>query len=702
MKEIMKIKANNLKRLLFTGLLCLVFAGIVPVSAHATEVSGNCGAEGDGSNVHWSYDTESKTLTISGSGKMVDYALPSDCPWNADKKYYASEQATRITVGENVTNIGSCSFRRYPEAPECTISIPSSVTEIGESALKGCKISNTSNINWSSIETIGKDAFEAVTFPTGTGLTFDGSSSLTLIDSRAFKDSVNLTSVTISKPNVSIESSAFEGNINLTSVTITGDYTSIGDNAFRYAENINSPITSITIGGRETTVGESAFFVETDRSAFVSSLTLLEGITKIGADAFNFNRYMDTTVTTLILPTTLTHIGSNAFNSMGKLETLYILGEGRQLTNILNTVNPNATIIHAASTNVSDMDVDRVEYTRDGDSVSVTAIDGTEGTTGSVNVPASIPKSADASDGSYSITAVLHKEGVSVNNAPGGAADITYKKEADGTITITDIKKGSSSDITIPATIQGKKIAKVEVVPEGVTLKHTHYYKNGVCTICGIKQAQAPGDNNYSVSDDTDTSSDTSVEEALSFQYPAGKNSARIVRTSQGPVCVAAFAAATPTAYTEAFSFNLLIDNKAGYEKKQGTLTISIPTKYQKSGRTFGIIGVSKQGKPQVFADTDANANTITINVEGFEGYAFSLIYTDTAAALRAGNSSTAKSAGIAGSLGSDSKGSYYIVQKGDVLSRIAVMLGKKRQALIDKNQMDDPNKLKIGQKIYY
>ncbi|MDO5575179.1 MAG: leucine-rich repeat domain-containing protein, partial [bacterium] len=413
----MKTQVNLFGRILLIGLLCLLFAVMVPVSVHAEIKSGNCGAQENEANVTWSYNTDSKTLTISGSGKMADYALPSACPWNVNDTNYALEHATEITVGNGVTNIGSCSFRRYPTAPECTISIPSSVTEIGESALKGCIISNTNSIDWSSIETIGKSAFEAVTFPTGTGLTFDDSSSLTLIDSRAFKDSVNLTSVTISKPNVSIESSAFEGNKNLTSVSITGDYTSIGDNAFRHASClINSPITSITIGGRETTVGGRAFFVEFD-SASVSSLTLLEGITTIGADAFNFNQYDGTTVTTLILPTTLTHIGSNAFSSMGKLETLYIPGEGRQLTDILNTVNPNATIIHAASTNVSgisETNVDRVEYTRDGDCVSVTAIDGTAGTKGSVSIPAAIPKSADASGGSYSIAAVLHKQGVAV------------------------------------------------------------------------------------------------------------------------------------------------------------------------------------------------------------------------------------------------------------------------------------------------
>ncbi|MDO5575400.1 MAG: leucine-rich repeat domain-containing protein, partial [bacterium] len=407
----MKTQVNWFGRILLIGLLCLLFAVMVPVRVLAETYGGNCGAQGYEANVTWSYDTVSKILTISGSGKMADYASWDDRPWN---NYI--DAATNITVGNQITNIGKWSFNRDSNAGTCAVTIPGSITEIGEYAFMSCKFSSLV-IDWSGVETIGKEAFAAVTFPTGTALTFDDTSNITSIARKAFVGSKNLTSVAISRSNVSIGEMAFCDSESLASVSITGDYTSISEEAFSYSYT-NSSISSITIGGQGTTIGEKAFFVPPICSASVNSLTLLEGITTIGEEAFDFNSYNGCQITSITLPTTLTDIGSYALSGMGNLQTLYIPGEGRQFTNnILNTVNPNATIIHAASTNVSgisDRDVDRVEYTRDGDSVSVTVIDGTEGTPNSVTIPTSIPKSADASGDSYSIAAVLHKQGVAV------------------------------------------------------------------------------------------------------------------------------------------------------------------------------------------------------------------------------------------------------------------------------------------------
>ena len=162
---------------------------------------------------------------------------------------------------------------------------------------------------------------------------------------------------------------------------------------------------------------------------------------------------------------------------------------------------------------------------------------------------------------------------------------------------------------------------------------------------------------------------------------------------------MAAFQAATPAGYTEAFSFNLLLNSRATNEKKKGTLTVSIPTEHQRNGRSFIVIGIDRYGKTHVFKDTDTSADTVTINIEGFEGYAFSVIYTDNAKNQISSKSSIGSKPG---NTGTDAKGSYYIVQKGDVLSKIAILLGKKRQYLIEENNMENANRLKIGQKIYY
>lgn len=102
----------------------------------------------------------------------------------------------------------------------------------------------------------------------------------------------------------------------------------------------------------------------------------------------------------------------------------------------------------------------------------------------------------------------------------------------------------------------------------------------------------------------------------------------------QGPLCAAVFKAATPLGFFEAFSFNLNLDatgkTKPNYGKKTGKFVLNIPEKYRKKGRTFAIIGIDKSGKVKIFYDIDTDDKLFTTDLD-IEGYAFSLIYTDSA-----------------------------------------------------------------------
>ena len=75
-------------------------------------------------------------------------------------------------------------------------------------------------------------------------------------------------------------------------------------------------------------------------------------------------------------------------------------------------------------------------------------------------------------------------------------------------------------------------------------------------------------------------------------------------------------------------------------------------------------------------------------DLKGFTGYAISLIYTDHAGTATAASTIT--------------ESSVHTVVQGDTLSGIAKKLGTTRSALIEKNNLDDPNRLHIGQKIKY
>ncbi|MBQ9339011.1 MAG: hypothetical protein IJS13_01615 [Paludibacteraceae bacterium] len=60
-------------------LLTLLLAFAAVLSLHA-QTSGSCG-----DNLNWSYNETTKTLTITGSGAMTDYAAAADRPWHTSQ-----------------------------------------------------------------------------------------------------------------------------------------------------------------------------------------------------------------------------------------------------------------------------------------------------------------------------------------------------------------------------------------------------------------------------------------------------------------------------------------------------------------------------------------------------------------------------------------------------------------------------------------
>ena len=160
-----------------------------------------------------------------------------------------------------------------------------------------------------------------------------------------------------------------------------------------------------------------------------------------------------------------------------------------------------------------------------------------------------------------------------------------------------------------------------------------------------------------------------------------------------GPICAAAFKAATPAGFAEAFTFSMLgKDNgtfKTGSSKKAGEFTLNIPPQYRKAGRTFALIGIDQYGHTKIFTDTDLSGDSITVMLD-LEGYAFSVIYTDTGAAISSGNTTTGAGSGA------------YTIKAGDTLSAIARKLDVSVKYLMEKNNLKNPNKLKINQKIVY
>ena len=288
------------KRLLSFVLAVLMIASLLPATALAAGIvdSGTCGAEGDGSNLTWTLDSDG-VLTISGSGDMHGYDYGSSgAPWD-------DSRVKSAVIAEGVTSIGSHAF--FDCTSLTSVTIPDSVTSIGDNAFGSCE-SLTSVTIPGSVTSIGGKAFFGCTSLTSVTIP----DSVTSIGADAFYDCTSLTSVTIPGSVTSIGVSAFAFCKSLTSVTIPNSVTSINYEAFRSCESL----TSVTIPDSVTSIDMSAFY----GCSSLTSVTIPDSVTSIGKQAF-----LDcTSLTSVTIPDSVTSIGDSAFCNCKSLTSVTI------------------------------------------------------------------------------------------------------------------------------------------------------------------------------------------------------------------------------------------------------------------------------------------------------------------------------------------------------------------------------------------
>ena len=79
--------------------LFLLLVGVLTAVCGVAQTSGTCG-----DNLTWSFDSETGTLTISGTGAMADWwSIPR--PWDG-----ISSQIKQVIIGYGVTRIGASAF----------------------------------------------------------------------------------------------------------------------------------------------------------------------------------------------------------------------------------------------------------------------------------------------------------------------------------------------------------------------------------------------------------------------------------------------------------------------------------------------------------------------------------------------------------------------------------------------------------------
>lgn len=122
--------------------VALIISGVLSISL--TAVAGT---------VSFNYEPESATLTVKGSGDILDYKendLKSR-PWNVYR-----DETKHIVISDGITYVGSYSFAQFKYTQ--TVELPSSVKSIGEASFAGCNKLLELTVP-DSVETVGDYAF---------------------------------------------------------------------------------------------------------------------------------------------------------------------------------------------------------------------------------------------------------------------------------------------------------------------------------------------------------------------------------------------------------------------------------------------------------------------------------------------------------------------------------------------------------------
>ena len=144
-------------------------------------------------------------------------------------------------------------------------------------------------------------------------VTYQGTGySVTSIGTQAFFYCSSLTSVTIPNSVTSIGINAFRGCSSLPSITIPNSVTEIGNHAF----NGCSSLTSVTIPNSVTSIGWYAFV----SCSSLTSVTIPNSVTSIRTGAFSFC----SSLTSVTIPNSVTTIGGYAFENCSSLTSITI------------------------------------------------------------------------------------------------------------------------------------------------------------------------------------------------------------------------------------------------------------------------------------------------------------------------------------------------------------------------------------------
>lgn len=314
--------------------------------------SGLCGP-----NVTYSFDESAGVLTISGTGGMYNWSDHNEVPWSS---YLASIK--KIIINYGVTDIGDYGFcgdegNQYYAKVE-SVSIPDSVTSIGECAFEHCVDLKSITIP-NSVKSIGMGAFSDCRSLTDITIP----DSVVAIGDGAFLSCTNLKNATIGNNVKSIGEYAFFCCYNLKNVTIGKSVKEISWNAFLGSESLQK--FSVNEGNLYFSTDSNGVLFNKDKTALLQytfgssskSYNIPDGVKIIEIGALMGSQNL----TSITIPVSVATIEQGAFAECEALKDVYYKGTQAQWNKIGidNTEDANDYLlnanIHYSSTPVYDL-----------------------------------------------------------------------------------------------------------------------------------------------------------------------------------------------------------------------------------------------------------------------------------------------------------------------------------------------------------
>ena len=329
-----------------------LFSGLSFQSAADLPAYGSCGE-----NVTYTFDSETGTLVISGSGAMDNYSSSSSP--------FSGQSCIESLVIENgVTSIGMCAL--YNCRWLTSVTIPDSVTSIGGYAFYCCKKLSSITIP-DSVTSISSFAFYGCSGLTSVTI----GNSVTSIGSYAFADCIRLTSVTIGNFVTYIANSAFKNCSSLKSILIPDSVTHIDWDAFcdciglkeltmpcgllvhreAFKKCTNIEKVTLTKGtGTMQGYGSNSYQYTPwyiSRNS-LKEIVLEDGIRNIGEEAFSDC----SNLTSITIPDSVTRIDYKSFYGCSSLSSIDIRSDSCTIYDSGYTIPNNIIIIINGSKNV--------------------------------------------------------------------------------------------------------------------------------------------------------------------------------------------------------------------------------------------------------------------------------------------------------------------------------------------------------------